>query len=206
MTPKREPKSKIFIVSAPSGCGKTTLCKKLLKDKLKLHQSVSITTRPPRRGERNGADYFFVSAEEFIRMIDAKELLEYEENFGFLYGTPKKAVEELLEKSRSVLLSIDVKGAMNVRKSYPQNSVLIFVMPPSMEDLKKRLESREADTAKAILNRLKIAKQEVACKDKYDYVVVNDRLDAAYKKLKEIILLEGGSTSPSNLKNSGMAS
>jgi guanylate kinase len=189
--PKTEPKSKVFIVSAPSGCGKTTLCKKLLKDKLKLHQSVSITTRPPRRGERNGADYFFISAEEFIRMIDAKELLEYEENFGFLYGTPKKAVEELLQKGRNVLLSIDVKGAINVRKSYPQNSVLIFVMPPSMEELKKRLESREADTAKAILNRLKVAKQEVACKDKYDYVVVNDSLNAAYKKLKEIITLEG---------------
>ena len=191
MTPKTGTKSRIFIVSAPSGCGKTTLCKKLLKDKIKLYQSVSITTRPPRRGERNGADYFFVSAEEFIRMIDAKELLEYEENFGFLYGTPKKAVEELLRKGRNVLLSIDVKGAMNVRKSYPQNSVLIFVMPPSMEELKKRLESREADTAKAILNRLKIAKQEIACKDKYDYIVVNDKLSTAYKKLKEIIILEG---------------
>ncbi|MDO8536279.1 MAG: guanylate kinase [Candidatus Omnitrophota bacterium] len=191
MTPKTELKGKIFIVSAPSGCGKTTLCKKLLKDKLKLHQSVSITTRPPRRGERNGTDYFFMSAEEFIRMIDGKELLEYEENFGFLYGTPKKAVEELLKKGKNVLLSIDVKGAMNVRKNYPHSSVLIFVMPPSMDELKKRLESRQADTAKAILNRLKVAKQEVAYKDKYDYIVVNDRLNTAYKKLKDIINLEG---------------
>lgn len=190
MTPKTGPKSKIFIVSAPSGCGKTTLCKKLLKDKLKLHRSVSITTRSPRRGERDGADYFFVSAEKFIRMIDAKELLEYEENFGYLYGTPKRAVESLLAKGKNVLLSIDVKGAMNVRKIYPKNSVLIFVMPPSMEELKKRLESREADTAKSISNRLKTAKQEVACKDRYDYIVINDRLDAAYKKLKDIILLE----------------
>jgi len=90
-----------------------------------------------------------------------------------------------------------VKGAINVRRSYPGNSVLIFVMPPSMEELKKRLESREADTTKAILNRLKIAKQEVACRDKYDYVVVNDKLDTAYRKLKEIIILEE-STSPSN--------
>ena len=191
MTPKTRPMGKIFIVSAPSGCGKTTLCKKLLKDKLKLHQSVSITTRPPRRGERNGVDYSFVSAEEFIRMIDAKELLEYEENFGFLYGTPKKTVEDLLQKGRNVLLSIDVKGAMNVRKNYPKNSVLIFVMPPSMEELKNRLESREADTAKAIVNRLKVAKQEIAFKDKYDYVVINDRLGTAYKILKETILLEG---------------
>ena len=191
MKPKTSHKGKIFIVSAPSGCGKTTLCKKLLKDKLNLHPSVSITTRPPRRGEKNGADYFFMSAEEFIRMIDAKELLEYEENFGYLYGTPKKAVEELLLKGRDVLLSIDVKGAMNVRKLYPQGSVLIFVMPPSMDELKKRLELRESDTAKSILNRLKIAKQEIAHRDKYDYVVVNDRLDTAYKALKDIIILEG---------------
>jgi guanylate kinase len=133
-------------------------------------------------------------------MIDAKELLEYEENFGFLYGTPKKAVESLLQKGRNVLLSIDVKGAMSVRTGYPQNSVLIFVMPPSMEDLKERLEFRKSETAKAILNRLKVAKQEIACKDKYDYVVVNDRLDAAYKKLKEIILLEGSRKGESNAR------
>ena len=191
MTPAIKSKSRIFIVSAPSGCGKTTLCKKLLADKLKLHQSISVTTRPPRRGERNNSDYFFISAEEFIRMIDAKELLEYEENFGYLYGTPKKFVDGLLKKGKNVLLSIDVKGAMNVRKNYPYNSVLVFVMPPSMEELKKRLESREADTTKSILNRLKIAKQEIAYRDKYDYVVVNDRLDAAYKMLKDIIILEG---------------
>jgi len=197
MTPKIKPNSKIFIISAPSGCGKTTLCKKLLKDKsLKLHQSVSATTRPPRKGERKGADYFFMSAEEFIRMLDAKELLEYEENFGFLYGTPKKLVEGLLQKGKSVLLSIDVKGAMNVRKNYPDNSVLIFIMPPSMDELKKRLEAREADTAKSISNRLKIAKQEIAERDKYDYVVVNDSLNEAYKTLKDIITLEGGLLRP----------
>ena len=191
MTPKIKLKSKIFIVSAPSGCGKTTLCKKLLKDKLKLYQSVSATTRPRRKGEKNGRDYFFMSAEEFIRMIDAKELLEYEENFGFLYGTPKKLVEELLQKDKNVLLSIDVKGAMNVRKNYPQNSVLIFIMPPSMDELKKRLETRKADTAKSILSRLKIAKQEIAERDKYDYVVVNDSINVAYNTLKDIIMLEG---------------
>jgi guanylate kinase len=198
MSPKIKPDSKIFIVSAPSGCGKTTLCRKLLKDKsLKLYQSVSATTRHPRKGERNGTDYLFMSAEEFIRMIDSKELLEYEENFGFLYGTPKKLVEELLRKGRNILLSIDVKGAMSVRKNYPRNTVLIFIMPPSMEELKKRLETREADTTKAILSRLKIAKQEIAERDKYDYVIVNDSLSAAYKALKNIITLEGGLPRPS---------
>lgn len=182
---------KIFVISAPSGCGKTTLCKKVLNDKLNLRHSISVTTRLPRKGEREGVDYFFVSAEEFIAMIDAGELLEYEDNFGYLYGTPKKFVDEILKKGKNVLLSIDVKGAMNVRKLYPSQSVLIFIMPPSVDALKKRLESRMADTSHAISGRLKIAKKEIAYKDKYDYLIVNDRLDTAYKKLKGIISSEG---------------
>ena len=184
--------AKLFVVSAPSGSGKTTLCNKLAgDDDLPLERSLSMTTRSPREEEAEGVDYFFVSEKYFRNMVEKDGFLEHEENFGHLYGTPKKFIAKWLKKNRSVLLSIDVKGAMNVRKIYPGNCVLIFVMPPSMEELKKRLESREADTAKAILNRLKVAKQEVACKDKYDYVVVNDSLNAAYKKLKEIITLEG---------------
>ena len=189
--PASKNKGKIFVISAPSGCGKTTLCRKLLKDKLKLEHSISVTTRLARKGEKEGADYFFVSAAEFVAMIDSKEFLEYEENFGYLYGTPKKFVEKLINNGRNVLLSIDVKGAMNVRKLYPEESVLIFIMPPTIDVLKKRLESRSADTAHAILNRLNIAKKEIAYKNRYDYIVVNDRLDAAYKKLKDIITSEG---------------
>ena len=189
--PAAKDKGKIFIISAPSGCGKTTLCKKLLDDKLKLAHSISATTRPARKSEKKGVDYFFVSPAEFVAMIDRKEFLEYEENFGHLYGTPKKKVEALLGKGKNVLLSIDVKGAMNVRKLYPEESVLIFIMPPTIDVLKKRLESRSADTAHAILNRLNIAKKEIAYKNRYDYIVVNDRLDAAYKKLKDIITSEG---------------
>lgn len=179
------------MISAPSGCGKTTLCKKLLGDKLSLSHSVSVTTRLPRRGERSGKDYFFVNPEKFIGMIDRGELLEYEENFGALYGTPKKFVDEILKKGKNVLLSIDVKGAMNVRQLYPDDSTLIFIMPPSIDALKKRLEERKADTALSIANRLKLAKKEIAYKDKYDYIVVNDRLETAYKKLKDIIISEG---------------
>jgi guanylate kinase len=184
-------KGKLFIISAPSGCGKTTLCKKLLKDKLKLVDSVSVTTRPPRRGERDGVDYFFIPPAEFVAMIDGKDLLEYEENFGHLYGTPKKFVEGLLNKGKNVLLSIDVKGAMNVRKLYPGSSVLIFIMPPSMKALKNRLEERSTDSAHSILNRLKVAKEEMEHSKIYDYIVVNDRLDAAYTKLRNIIISEG---------------
>lgn len=184
-------KGKVFVISAPSGCGKTTLCKKLLADKLNLIHSISATTRPPRKDEKDGVDYFFVSAKKFIAMIDAHEFLEYEENFGWLYGTPKKFIDEKLKKGKNILLSIDVKGAMNVRRLYPQESVLIFIMPPSVGALKKRLESRMADTSHAITNRLKIAKKEIAYKDKYDYLIVNDRLDTAYKKLKGIITSQG---------------
>ena len=191
MTPKR--KGKIFIVSAPSGCGKTTLCKKLLADKLNLKNSISATTRPPRKGETDGKDYFFVSPEEFRAMIKRKELLEHEENFGFLYGTPKKFALSLLEKGKNVLLSIDVKGAAKVGKLYPGKSVLIFIMPPTLSELKKRLESRMTDAASSISNRLKIARREIGYKGRYDYVVVNDSLEAAHRKLKEIILAESKS-------------
>lgn len=184
-------KGKIFVISAPSGCGKTTLCRKLLNDKLKLARSISATTRSARKGEKEGVDYFFVSPAEFIAMIDKKDFLEYEENFGYLYGTPKKLVEELLNSGKNVLLSIDVKGAMNVRKLYPKESVLIFILPPSIEALKKRLEERSSDAAHSILNRLKISRKEIAYKNRYDYTVVNDRLGTAYKKLKNIIISEG---------------
>ena len=180
-------KGKLFIVSAPSGCGKTTLCKRLLADKLNLKHSISATTRPPREGEIEGKDYFFVSPEEFCAMIKRKEFLEHEENFGYLYGTPKKFVKGLLKKYQNVLLSVDVKGAAKVRKLYPKRSVLIFIMPPTMSVLKKRLEARMTDPADSISHRLKIAKREIKYKGKYDYVVVNDRLDTAYNKIKDII-------------------
>lgn len=182
---------KLFIVSAPSGCGKTTLCKRLLEDNLNLSHSISATTRPPRKGEIEGKDYFFVSQEEFRAMIKRKEFLEYEENFGYLYGTPKKFVKGLIEKGRSVLLSIDVKGAMKVSRLYPKRKVLIFIMPPTLAALKKRLEARMTDPADSISDRLKIARHEIKYKNKYDYVVVNDSLPAAYKQLKNIIISEG---------------
>ena len=189
----RKRKGKLFIVSAPSGCGKTTLCKKLLQGRLNLSHSVSATTRPPRRGEIKGKDYFFVSPEEFRAMAKRKEFIEHEENFGFFYGTPKKFVLRLLKKGKNVLLSIDVKGAITVSRLYPERSVLIFIMPPTLKALKERLESRMTDPASSISNRLKIAKREIGYKGKYDYVVVNDSLDAAYRKLKNIIISESQS-------------
>ncbi len=189
--PKEESRGgRLFIISAPSGCGKTTLCNRLLNDNLGLANSISMTTRPPRPDERGGIDYHFVSKEQFRRMIKTGGFLEYEDNFGHLYGTPRRFVEDKLRRGRSVLLSIDVKGAMKVKKAYPKESVLIFILPPSIGALKRRLRLRRSDEPTQINTRLKIAKSEMSYKDRYGYRVVNDRIDNAYRRLKKIIVEE----------------
>ncbi|MFA6141981.1 MAG: guanylate kinase [Candidatus Omnitrophota bacterium] len=189
---KAKPKgsAKLFIISAPSGCGKTTLCKKLLADDLGLAHSVSMTTRSPRPGEAEGTDYLFVSEKDFRGIAAKNGFLEREENFGFLYGTPRKFIEDSLNKNKSVLLSIDVKGAMKVRLAYPKESVLIFILPPSIGILKKRLRGRKSENTRSLSTRLGLAKKELSYKDRYDYKIVNDRLDSAYKQLKNVIISE----------------
>jgi guanylate kinase len=183
-------RGRIFVVSAPSGCGKTTLCKRLLADGFGLADSVSMTTRPPRRGEVDGVDYRFVSEPYFARLMRRGAFLEYEENFGNRYGTPKAFVERSLSKGRPVLLSIDVKGAMKVKRAYPGESVLIFIVPPSMKALKERLHGRRSDPSEVIRKRLALARQELAYRRRYDYSVVNDDLDRAYGRLRRIVLEE----------------
>lgn len=183
-------KARLFVISAPSGSGKTTLSKRLMADNLGLVLSVSMTTRPPRPGEKDGVDYHFVSEKKFKSRIEKGAFLEYEENFGNLYGTPKDHIEKLLHKGASVLLNIDVKGAMKVRRLYPDRSVLIFVLPPSIKALKNRLKTRMSDGKDEIACRLKLARKEMGFKDRYDYRIVNDRLDSAYRKLKRIIITE----------------
>ncbi|MBN1525966.1 MAG: guanylate kinase [Candidatus Omnitrophica bacterium] len=182
--------TKLFVVSAPSGCGKTTLCNKLLGDGLGLANSISITTRKPRPFENSNSDYRFVTRGRFLGMAKRGEFLEYEENFGNLYGTPKKFVEKNLAGRVPVLLSIDVKGAMKVRRAYPKDSVLIFILPPSIRTLKTRLHLRKSDGPEEVKRRLALAKKEIAYKDRYDYRIVNDRLDDAYRTLKKIVLKE----------------
>lgn len=179
--------AKIIIVSAPSGCGKTTLCNRLLSDDLNIADSVSMTTRAPRPGEKDGVDYHFVGMRKFRSMIRRRGFLEYEENFDNLYGTPRKFVSDNLSRGISVLLSIDVKGAMKVRKAYPKRSVLIFLLPPSMAELRKRLKRRKSDTPEVIESRLGLARRELAYKSSYDHRVVNDNLDRAYRRLKKIV-------------------
>lgn len=180
-------KAKLFIVSAPSGSGKTTLCRKLLASGLGLVDSVSMTTRLPRPGEKNGSDYIFVTDYRFRREMRRGGFLECEENFGNLYGTPKAFIENNIRKGANVLLSIDVKGAMKVARAYPASSILIFILPPSIRELKKRLHLRKSDSAQVIAKRLALAKKEISYSKKYDYRIVNDHIPQAYKKLKSIV-------------------
>jgi len=182
-------KGRIFIVSAPSGSGKTTLCEKLFKTDLELDDSVSMTTRPSRPGEVNGRDYYFVSKKNFLQRIKEKGFLEWTTTYGWYYGTPKDFFEKALKKGRDILLSIDVKGAMRVKRLHPE-AVLIFIEPPSVSALKQRLYSRNQDGQKEIKKRLSTAKKELSFARRYDYCVINDNINSAMEKLKAIIIAE----------------
>ncbi len=181
---------KLFVVSSPSGGGKTTLSNRLLSDGLGLARSVSMTTRRPRPGERNGVDYYFVTPARFRAIIKKNGFMEYENNFGNMYGTPKKLLEDCVRKGRPLLLDVDVKGALNIKKAYPDESVLIFILPPTITELKRRLRFRKSEDAATMKRRLDLAKKEMARKNRYDYRIVNDDLERAYRRLKKIILSE----------------
>lgn len=181
---------KVFIISSPSGGGKTTLAKRLLKAGLGLAYSVSMTTRPKRAGEKNGKDYYFVNAARFKKGIRHGEFLEWTKTYGWYYGTPRKYIAGLLHKGKSPLLIIDVKGGMKVRRALGSSASLIFIAPPSIAELKKRLKKRASDDKKEIQKRLKIARRELSYRDKYDYCVINDSIRPAVARLKSIIRLE----------------
>ena len=178
----------LLIVSGPSGVGKGTVSKALLNGSNgEMTFSVSATTRAPRPGEVHGVDYFYVSKEEFDRMIEDGEFLEYMNVFGRnYYGTPRKYVEEQISMGRDVLLDIDVNGAMNVKKNYPE-AVAIMLAPPSMKELRRRLETRATETQEVIERRLAEAKSELSHMADYDFVVVNDDLELAIEQCRRII-------------------
>lgn len=179
-------KGKIVILSGPSGAGKTTLYKNLLKKNKNLVKSVSATTRPMRTGETHKKDYFFISPKMFVYKIKAGHFLEYEKVFDNYYGTPFKPVRDLVRSGKNVLLCIDVNGAKSVVKKYPK-AVKIFVMTPTIEDLKKRLLKRGSEDLKTIENRLKRAKREINEAKNYEIVIVNDNLSKAKAKLNKFI-------------------
>lgn len=178
-------KGKLFVVSGASGVGKSTVLGKVMSARDDLAFSVSATTRAPRPGEREGVDYYFVTREVFQKMIDQDAFLEYDAHTANFYGTPKKQLEEKLEKS-NVILDIEPNGAFAVRRSRP-DAVLIFLMPPSLEELKRRLNSRGDTSPEQIALRLERAKWEMEQSSLYDHVVINDVADACAEKLLHII-------------------
>ena len=182
-------KGRIFVVSAPSGSGKTTICKKVLRRTKNLTPSISFTTRKPRRGEKNKKDYRYLSEKAFKKEIKKGNLLEWEKNFGYLYGTPKDRALQKLKNGKDLLLSIDVKGAKVVKKKFPE-SVLIFIKPPSIKELARRLKSRNTDRDAEIARRLKLAKKELKSASRYDHEVLNKNLETAVKKVVSIIKKE----------------
>ena len=178
-------KGKLIVVSGPSGVGKDTVVSKYLENS-NAHLSISATTRLPREGEVNNKDYYFLTKEEFEERIKKDDFLEYATYNNCYYGTPKSSVLEYLEKGINVILVIEVKGAFQIKEKL-NDSVLVFIMPPSLEELKRRIKGRNLDSDEMINNRLIIAEEEIGLKHKYDYEIVNDDLDKAVNELKEII-------------------
>lgn len=178
----------LFVISAPSGAGKTTLVEKVLKSCPDVVRSVSMTTRQIRKGETAGRDYIFVSKEKFNALIKTNGFLEYAQVFNNYYGSPKKFIEANLKQKKDVILTIDVQGAMNIRKIMADKAVFIFILPPKFADLKKRLQKRKTDSAQEIACRLKVAKDEIKYLNYYDYQIINDDIKTAYKQLLSIFI------------------
>lgn len=179
-------KGVLIVVSAPSGCGKSTILHRLMETREKLHFSVSATTRKPREGETEGIDYFFITKRKFQKMIENNEFLEYAEYVGNCYGTPKAAVDAQLEQGNDVYLDIEVQGALQVKAKRPE-TLLIFILPPSIEELERRLIKRGTDSPEVIRNRLEQAERECSLKDEYDFIVVNDEVERAVAEISGII-------------------
>lgn len=186
---KTNNKGLLIVVSGPSGAGKDTICQKLIKENSNIWMSVSMTTRKPRPLEKDGVDYFFVSSEEFENKIKGNTFLEYASYNDNYYGTPKDKVEEKLNEGKDVILVIDINGAVNIKKIIP-SALFIFIMPPDMETLKNRLIGRKTESKDKIVKRFITAYNEVNNYKKYNYVVVNDKVEDAVNKVKSIIQSE----------------
>jgi guanylate kinase len=176
----------LVIVSSPSGAGKTTLCHRLMEEFPGLQFSVSVTTRKPRPGERDGVDYRFVEEETFGRMVQDDEFAEHARVHGHRYGTTREAVAAALERGNDVLFDIDWQGGQQLKQQFADDAVMIWVLPPSLPVLEDRLRRRATDSSEVIDRRLAMAKQELLHYDIYDYLVVNDDLERAYLSVKSI--------------------
>ncbi len=180
----------LIVLSGPSGVGKGTVRKEIFEQPdTKFQYSISMTTRKPREGEVDGIDYFFKSREEFERLIAEGKLLEWAEFVGNYYGTPIDYVEKTLQEGKDVFLEIEVQGALQVRKAFPEG-LFIFLMPPSLGELKNRIVTRGTESEDIINDRMRVAKEEIEMMDAYDYVVENDRIENACNRIKAIVTAE----------------
>ncbi|NOT52543.1 MAG: guanylate kinase [Chitinophagaceae bacterium] len=181
--------NKLIIIAAPSGAGKTSVTKHLLKAfPAQLIFSISCATRPPRNHEKHGVDYYFISADEFKRRIDTKEFAEWEMVYeGKYYGTLKKELDRIWKQHKAPLLDVDVQGGISIQKQYPQQSLSLFIEPPSMEELARRLKARGTESPESLKARLEKASVEMTFKDRFDHIIVNDVLEEACKEAEEIV-------------------
>lgn len=181
-------KGLLIVISGPSGAGKGTICRELIRN-ADVDVSISETTRAPREGEIHGKNYFFVSKENFLKKVQGNGFLEYAEVYGNYYGTPKNFIEEKIQSGRDVILEIDIQGALQVKEKYPEG-IFIFILPPSMAELKNRIVHRGSETEESFNRRFGNAYKEISYIDKYDYCVINDEVNNAAKKVKIIIEAE----------------
>ena len=182
-------KGVLIVISGPSGAGKGTICKALLEKHKDIHISVSATTRQPRQGEVHGVNYYFIDKEEFLTRVENDDFLECAEVYGNYYGTPKSNVQELLDSGKDVILEIDIQGALKVKEN-TEEGVFIFILPPSMEELKQRIINRGSETPESLMRRFNSAYQEINYISKYNYAVVNDTVENAVKKIENILVAE----------------
>jgi len=185
----KKKKGLLIVLSGPSGAGKGTICKALMEKEKDLKLSISATTRQPRSGEIEGKNYFFKSEEEFEKMIENDSLLEWAKVYDHYYGTPKDFVLKNLEEGNDVVLEIDIQGALKIKEKFPEG-VFIFILPPSMEELKNRIKKRGTETEEEIIKRFKSAYEELNYVSKYNYVVINDSVEEAVEKIRAIIIAE----------------
>lgn len=185
--PMNNIRKQLIVLSAPSGAGKTTLARHLLSTFPQFKFSISATTRPPRINEIDGKDYYFLSKEEFEILIQTDQLVEFEEIFGNYYGTFRSEVDKSIEQGEIVVFDIDVKGALTIKSKYPTQTLLIFVSPPSLEILQRRLIGRGTESPEQLTRRLERIRTEMSLQDKFDYIIVNDELEKAKAELIEIV-------------------
>lgn len=185
--PRKNKKGKVIIIVAPSGSGKTTIANMLLEEFDEIKFSTSATTRSPRKGEKNGREYFFLNESEFDELVENNGFLEWEYYGGHRYGTLRSEVDKLVESGYFPLLDIEVKGALNVKELYGSDCISIFIKPPSINELERRLKKRKSESTEAIKARLKIAEKELMYAGRFDHVVINDDVEEAYNETKKLI-------------------